>query len=191
MEADAVLIATERLLLRPISRADNEAVFAYRSDGEANQFQGFVPTSLAEVDAFIARNPAELNLPESWFQLVMVEQASKQVIGDVGIHFLGADGFQCELGCTLSRFYQGKGLATEAMRGTIHYLFTELKKHRIIGSVDPQNVASIQLLERLGFRKEAHFKESLMVKGAWVDDVIYALLRKEWKGEEELPSSPS
>ncbi len=36
-------------------------------------------------------------------------------------------------------------------------------------------------MERLKFRKEAHFKESLYFRDAWVDDVIYAILQKEWK----------
>jgi len=37
------------------------------------------------------------------------------------------------------------------------------------------------LVERLGFRKEAHFVESLFFHGKWVDDLVYAILAKEWK----------
>ena len=132
------------------------------------------------MDEFIAKNPTEFNQPESWFQLVIIEKESGEIIGDVGVHFIGEDGFQCELGCTVSKKQQGKGFATEAMKITIDYLFNSLNKHRIIGSVDPENVSSIRLLERLSFRKEAHFKESLWVDEKWVDDVIYGLLKKEW-----------
>ncbi len=57
---------------------------------------------------------------------------------------------------------------------------TSINKHRIIASIDPINIASIKLIERLGFRKEAHFIESLFFHGQWVDDLIYALLEKEW-----------
>ncbi|MEO6707560.1 MAG: GNAT family protein, partial [Ginsengibacter sp.] len=133
-----------------------------------------------EVDEFIAKNPAKFNQPESWFQLVIIKKEFNEIIGDVGVHFMGEDGFQCELGCTVSKKQQGKGFATEAMKITIDYLFNSLNKHRIIGSVDPENVGSIRLLERLSFRKEAHFKESLWVDGKWVDDVIYGLLKNEW-----------
>ncbi|MBA3284939.1 MAG: GNAT family N-acetyltransferase, partial [Nitrosopumilus sp.] len=97
------------------------------------------------------------------------------------IHFVGDDGFQCEIGCTLNKKYQGKGFATNAMKITIDYLFHNLNKHRISGSVDPNNSNSIRLLERLNFRKEAHFKESLFVNGEWKDDVIYGILKSEWK----------
>lgn len=176
------MIESETLLLRPIKIEDNKQVFSYRSDSETNKYQGFIPKELKEVDAFILKNPVEFNEPESWFQLVIIEKSSNEIVGDLGIHFIGDDGFQCELGCTLSKKHQGKGYATNAMKLTIDYLFNTLNKHRITGSVDPKNSDSIRLLERLNFRKEAHFKESLLIDGEWVDDIIYGLLRSEWKG---------
>lgn len=175
------MLETKRLLLRPIEAKDSKAVFEYRSDAKENQYQGFIPKDIKEVDAFIARNPKEFNQPESWFQIVVIEKDTRNIIGDIGIHFIGNDGFQCELGCTINKEHQGKGFATEAMECTIDYLFNSLHKHRIIGSVDPENTSSIHLLERLHFRKEAHFKESLFLNEKWVDDVIYGLLNKEWR----------
>lgn len=175
------MIETERVLLRPIESLDNEQVFSYRSDAETNKYQGFVPKELEEVNSFIAKNPAEINQPESWFQFVIIEKKSNTIIGDIGIHFIGDDGFQSELGCTLSKDFHGKGFANEAMKIILNYLFKSLNKHRIICSVDPKNSGSIKLLEKLNFRKEAHFKESLLINGEWTDDIIYALLKHEWK----------
>ncbi len=175
------MLETERLIIRPITTTDNKQIFNYRSDSETNKYQGFVPLVLSEVDKWIKKNPVKINQPESWFQLVIIEKQSNQLIGDVGIHFIGDDGFQCELGCTLSKEQQGKGFATEAMKVTIDYLFNSLNKHRIIGALDPKNNDSIRLLERLNFRKEAHFKESLLIDREWIDDVIYGLLKSEWK----------
>jgi len=40
-------------------------------------------------------------------------------------------------------------------------------------------------MERLGTRREAHLRESHIIKGAWRDEVIYAILAKEWKGRED------
>ena len=177
------MIETERIKLRPIEPKDSEQIFIYRSDPETNKYQGFIPKELNEVEEFIARNPAEFNQPESWFQLVIINKESNEIIGDIGVHFIGTNGFQCELGCTLSKKHQGKGFATVAMKITIDYLFNSLNKHRLIGSVDPKNMSSIRLLERLSFRKEAHFKESLLVDGKWVDDMIYGLLKNEWNAK--------
>ena len=176
------MITSPRLLLRPIQPSDAPALFAYRSDAETNQYQGWVPSELSDAEAFIARNPTAFNQPDTWFQLAIELQGTNTMIGDIGIHFI--DDEQCELGVTLSKKHHGKGYANEAMQATITHLFGVLNKHRITGSVDPRNAASMNLLEALGFRKEAHFKQSLFFKGEWVDDVVYGLLNSEWKARQ-------
>ncbi|HBW80221.1 MAG TPA: GNAT family N-acetyltransferase, partial [Sphingobacterium sp.] len=67
-------IESERLAIRPIMPEDSRAIFGYRSDKETNKYQGWIPDSLAEFDAFIAKNPGTFNQPESWVQLVMTDE---------------------------------------------------------------------------------------------------------------------
>lgn len=174
-----MILETQRLIIRAISAEDKNAVYSYRSNTEINQYLSFVPESLENVAAFIAKNPKEFNLPETWFQLVLTLKNTNEVIGDVGVHFFGAENKQIELGYTLNSMYQNKGFATEALVKVIDFLFTDLKKHRIVLSIDPENKASIQLAERLTFRKEGHFVKSLFFKNQWVDDVVYALLKED------------
>ena len=176
------MIETHRTILRPVQPEDNQAVYSYRSDSETNKYQGWIPQTINEVDEFIAGNPDTFNQSGTWFQLVIVEKESGSVIGDMGIHFI--DDHQVALGCTLCKNKQGKGIATESMTAILTYLFRNLKKHRATTSIDPSNTPSIALVKRLGFRKEAHFKDSLLVKGKWVDDVIYALLQSEWNEKQ-------
>lgn len=166
---------TERLELRPIDINDTESIFEYRSDSVANMYQGWIPQNISDVEEFIGKISPIPNLPDSWFQLVIIENETKRIIGDIGIHFLDSENKQVEIGCTLSKDYQGKGYATEALRVVIDYLSNDLKKHRIIASIDPDNSSSIRLVERLGFRKEAHFVKSLYLNGKWVDDLVFAL----------------
>lgn len=172
------MIETTRTILRPFAASDNESLFRYRSDAETNRYQGWIPKSIEEVDEFIRKIPVEFNKPETWFQLAIEVKEGNKLIGDVGIHFI--DDHQCELGVTLIKDTHGKGLATEVLKAVIEYLFIKLHKHRITASIDPENTASIKLVERLGFRKEAHFKQSLLIDGHWIDDIIYAILSSEW-----------
>jgi len=58
--------------------------------------------------------------------------------------------------------------------------FDELGLHRIIGRCDARNTASARLMERLGMRQEAHFRENERFKGEWGDELIYAMLAREW-----------
>lgn len=173
-------IYTERLIIREMTPEDEEAIFGYRSDAETNRFQSWIPENSGEVEQFIKNHTKDFNVPGTWFQLLIADQDSGSVIGDIGVHFIGPGGQQAELGITVAKDHHGKGYASEALGGIIGYLFTELGKHRIIASVDPRNTASMKLMEHIGFRKEGHFVKSLFWKNEWVDDVIYALLQDEW-----------
>ena len=130
---------------------------------------------------FIAENIAQTpNIPDTWYQLGIVKKDTNELIGDIGIHFIGYENNQVEIGYTLDPEYQRKGYATEVVKSLIDYLFFTLKKHRVSASLDPVNVKSIALLERVGMRKEALFKKSLWIKGQWEDDLIYGILEEEW-----------
>lgn len=174
---------TERLFIRPVRMDDKDSLFRYRSDPDTNQYLSLIPQSVDDVAVFIGKSATDIDIPGTWFQFVLIEQASGMLIGDIGIHFLDTDpeNRQAEIGYTLDKEYRGNGYATEALKTIIDYLFNTLNKHRIIASIDPINTASIKLVERLGFRREAHFVESIFFHGKWVDDLIYAVLAKEWK----------
>ena len=173
-----VRLTTERLTIRPVEVSDAINIFDYRSDSETNKYQGWIPETINDVHTFISKISSEINIADTWYQFVIEETENSKIIGDLGIHFI--EDQQAEVGCTLSKEYHGKGYATEALKSVINYLFSQLNKHRIIASIDPDNISSIGLVERLGFRKEAHFKESLFLNGEWVDDIVYAILQKEW-----------
>ena len=154
-----MILETKRLKIRPVEWTDSKALFEYRSDKEVNQFQGFVPSSEAEMLSFIQKVNPEINQVGTWFQFVIILENQNEIIGDIGIHFLVEAQDQIEFGITINKEYQQKGFATEAAACVFHYLFNELKKHRIIASVDPRNTSSIKLFEKLNMRKEAHFKK--------------------------------
>uniref|UniRef100_UPI0032177214 GNAT family N-acetyltransferase n=1 Tax=uncultured Draconibacterium sp. TaxID=1573823 RepID=UPI0032177214 len=174
-------LETKRLILRPVNLDDKNELFEYRSDAETNKYQGWIPETIEDVETFISKISKQINVPETWFQFIILEKETQKMVGDLGIHFLGNENQQAEIGCTLNKDFQNKGFATEAVKRVIDYLFNDLHKHRIITSIDPNNVSSVRLVERIGFRKEAHFVESLFINGKWVDDLIYAMIEKDWK----------
>jgi RimJ/RimL family protein N-acetyltransferase len=108
--------------------------------------------------------------------------ATGELIGDLGVHLLA--GGQVEIGFTIAPVHQRQGFGTLAVRALLDDLFTVRKKHRVFASVDPRNIPSIAVLSRIGMRQEAHFRQSLLWRGEWVDDVVFALLRSEWDAKE-------
>jgi len=178
---DCMQISSDRLLLRPIQIEDADSIFLYRSDSQVNQYQGWIPKTIFDVHDFIIKKVStEINRQGTWFQFVIIKKDDNKLIGDIGVHFLASDASQVEMGCTLYREYHGNGFAFEAVKATINYLFDELDKRRIIASIDSRNQPSIRLIERLGFRKKAHLKESPAPTSECADDLIYAILKDEW-----------
>jgi len=175
-------ITTDRLTLRVLDPADAEAVFAYRAEAEVSRYQSWVPASVAEIRTFIAGLAGiGPDTPGRWFQLGIVLRASGELIGDCGIHVSAREPREAEVGITVAPAFQRRGLASEALRALLGFLFDGLGKHRVYGSVDPRNAASLAMLERVGMRREAHFVESLWFKGEWADDVVCAMLEREWR----------
>lgn len=173
-------LSTPRLILRSVQKTDAPAIFAYRQDETMNQYQGWIPKTLEETEDFLANSTnREINVPGSWHQLVLIDPRTNSVIGDVGMHFIDSTE-NVEIGCTLDKQFQGQGYAHEALKEVINYLFISLNKHKVKGSIDPRNISSMHMLEKLGFQKEAHVKEAFILRGEYVDDAIYGLLQEEW-----------
>ncbi len=175
-------INTKRLTLRRLVPEDAQSVFSYRSDPNVAQFQNWKPKTLSETKIFLEQlAQVKPDTAGTWLQLAIENRADKTLIGDCGIGFQEGDSFQAELGMTLSSTRQGEGYAAEALQAVIRYLFETLGKHRLFASIDPRNKSAEKLMNRVGFRLEAHFHQSLLIDGEWVDDMIFAMLASEWK----------
>ena len=171
-----MLLHTQRLELQVLNMSHAEQMYAYRSDADTNRFQGWIPHSLEEVQAFIKKQPKTFNLPDTWFQMGIFLRTENRLIGDLGIHFVSQE--KLELGITIAKDYQQQGFAREAFGAIIDFAFTEVGKKSIHASIDPENIASRQLLLSLGFQKAGYAAKSLFLRGKWRDDEQYTLLFK-------------
>ncbi|WP_017733218.1 GNAT family N-acetyltransferase [Nafulsella turpanensis] len=180
-KTEPIRIGTERLLLSPLQIADSQALLAYRSNPAVGGFLTWKPKNLEEVEEYIrTANSITPNTPETWYQLGIRLKDSGLLIGDMGVHFFGPQNQQTELGYAIALEHQRKGYASEAIKAVIDFLFGIYRKHRITASADPGNKASIQLLQKLGMRQEAHHIKSFWIDGEWTDDIVFAILREEW-----------
>jgi RimJ/RimL family protein N-acetyltransferase len=182
METMTLPIETKRLLLRKYEDGDVEDIVEY---------------SLA-ADFWLARNldwePTEEGVkayyeprrdiyPESyprWLDLVIELKAESKVVGDVGIGITNKEQGQAQIGWLLAGQYQGQGIATEAVKALVTFGFGPMGLHRIYARPGSSNIRSWGLAERIGMRREVHFKQSHKVKGEWDDEFIYAVLADEW-----------
>lgn len=83
------------------------------------------------------------------------------------------------LGYWMGQRYSGKGYMSRAVRATVTFAFATLRLHRIEAACLPHNDASVQLLERIGFKREGYARSYLRINGIWQDHVLYALLETD------------
>lgn len=107
------------------------------------------------------------------------------IVGGMALSQIFRKGFQnAYLGYYLAEKYTGKGYMTEAVNLILRFAFKELKLHRIEANVQPENKASIAVLQRCGFTREGFSRKYLKVGGRWRDHERFAIIVEDWKNKK-------
>lgn len=174
-------IKTERLTLRPFQKTDIEDVHAYRCLPEVSRFLYDAPLDRAGTAEKLAKWAPMDELTEQGQLLVLAVVLDGTVIGEVDIKWLSEEHRQGELGYIFNPRFHGKGYAREASEVMLEIGFEDLGLHRMIAECDARNEPSWRLMERLGMRREAHYRENEFFKGEWADCLVYAMLSEEYR----------
>lgn len=81
------------------------------------------------------------------------------------------------LGYWMGVHYAGKGLMASSVRAVIEYSFDTLRLNRLEATCLPHNVASIRLLEKVGFTREGYARRYLRIDGRWQDHLLFGIVR--------------
>nr|BFE49942.1 GNAT family protein [Saccharothrix mutabilis subsp. capreolus] len=174
-------IRTERLTLRPFTPDDHADLHAYQSRPDVVRYlYGEARTPEETTDNL------KLKMSVTWPEkegehvaLAVVHEG--RVIGETVLKYLSQAHRQGEIGYIFHPDHHGRGFATEASRAMLELGFVNLGLHRIVASCDANNDRSWQVMERLGMRREAHFRHNEIFKGAWGEELVYAILEDEWR----------
>ena len=175
-------IVTERLLLRPYERRDVDDLLDIQSRPEVMRYLYDEVRTREEVEELIEKRTTQtsLQVDDDGLVLAAERQEDGRVIGDVSLTLRSAFHRQGEIGFVFHPDAQGQGYAREAAAALLHVAFAELGLHRVYGRLDLRNEASAGLLRRLGMRQEAHLVENEIFKGEWSDELVFAILQREW-----------
>ena len=168
-------IETERLILRPFRESDYDDLYEFLSQLRDDEFEGYPGITYEN-----GREHLKYRLHSTEFFAMELKDSGK-VIGNV---FCGNRDFQAkEVGYIVNRSYQKKGYAREALSAVIENAFKE-GAHRVYAECDPRNTASWRLLERVGLRREAYFRQNIYFRKdengipIWKDTYVYAALEE-------------
>lgn len=155
---------------------DSPQLFAYRSLPEVYNFQTWAPETPGEAEQFVENYTLTLPLITGrWQQLGIFLRSHGNLIGDCGFCLTAEN--QAKIGYTIAPDFQRQGIATEVVNGLVQYLFQETTIHKIIALSDPENIGSIRVLQRTGFKQTDLLHNSIMIRGEWKDDAVYTISR--------------
>ncbi|MEZ5008409.1 MAG: GNAT family protein [Chitinophagales bacterium] len=169
-------LTTERLSLRKINKGDINEIYTLRSDENILKYIAQAKAkSIEDAEKFITmiNNGIEDN---KWLFWGITLEESADIIGTICIWNIQKENFRAEIGYSMLTQFQGKGYMTEAIKKIIDFSFSNLKMHSLEAHVHPNNLASIQVLKKNGFIKEAHLKDNIFFEGKFMDTSIYSLI---------------
>ena len=173
-------LITARLQLRGITKADSDDLFPMYSDMKTLEYWGRDPVqSPDEAWKEIQKSMKHVESGSAILWGIALSQ-SNQLIGTCTIFNINKQNRNGEIGYILNRDHWGNGLMTEAISCVLAYAFDKLNLHRLEADTDPKNLASLALLEKLGFQREGYFRERWYVHGKWHDSVMLGLLKSEY-----------
>jgi ribosomal-protein-alanine N-acetyltransferase len=173
------VIHTERLVLREITEDDLPEIFYQRSDSQMMKYVDRVPArSLEDAAEFLGKIKTFQSTNEGITWGITLKNEPR-LIGNMGIWRIEKEHHRAEIGYALHLSHQSKGYASEALKAILHYGFHTMQLHSMEANVNPGNAASIKLLERNNFVREAYFKENYFFDGKYLDSAIYSLISLE------------
>ncbi|MGH3733278.1 MAG: GNAT family N-acetyltransferase [Acidimicrobiales bacterium] len=181
-------IGTQRLILRRFERRDLADLAAIFQDESVNRYLYSDPRTREQtLEALEKRLAADQAAGSDNVLNVAVElRESQRVIGDFMLHWHDNEHRQGEIGGSLHPAYHGMGFATEIYAALLEIAFNQYELHRVLGRCDARNAASIRSLEKAGLHQEAHFVENEYVKGEWTDEIVLAVLRRDWISTKDI-----
>ncbi len=176
-------LETERLVLRDFVIEDWPTVLAYQRDPRYNRYypDRWVDRSDDEVRAFVQRLiDCQHESPRRTFQLAITLPETGAVIGNCGVRRKPGTEWDAEIGYELNPEHWGRGYATEVARTMVAFGFDELGLHRVSARCIADNLASANVLRKVGMRLEGRIREHEHFQGRWWDSLDFGLLEAEW-----------
>jgi ribosomal-protein-alanine N-acetyltransferase len=142
-------------------------------------FAGYASTTAT--DQAYAAYLRQAGQPSSACRLIQ-RRADGALVGAINLTAIIRGSFQSGyLGYYIGASYAGQGYMTEALQLMLRLAFRQLRLHRLEANIQPDNQASLRLVQRAGFQREGYSLRYLKVGGRWRDHERWALLAESWR----------
>ena len=173
------IIETERLVLRPVTLDDAEAMFEYASDKETTRYTFPTNQSLEETK----NNIAQFYLANPLGRWGIELKSSGEFIGTIDLHKMDTVLKKAAIGYIIQKKYWNQGLTTEANRAVIELAFEKIGMNKLDAFHDKDNPASGKVMEKSGMRfshEEPYARMDQHEEGRIVTRVHYILTKEDY-----------
>ncbi|GIP24665.1 GNAT family N-acetyltransferase [Paenibacillus sp. J22TS3] len=171
-------IQGEKLLLIPVSDAHLDFVCQLECDANLWSFEESIKTDIDEVrEEYLERMGEDCSYD---FVITLASDSTRTPIGIAQLWSYVEHRNSWELGFAVLPGYSGRGYGKEAAGLLLKFAFEELNAHKVVGMCNCNNTPSAVLMERIGMRREAVFKDEYLWHGDWTDQYFYSILDKEF-----------
>ncbi|MBL8965499.1 MAG: GNAT family N-acetyltransferase [Spirochaetaceae bacterium] len=179
---DKLRLETSRLVLRAFRPEDGDGLFEYLSLPETYLYEPGEPLSRREAAASAAERAGD----ERFLAVESKEEGS--LVGHLYFSRMEpAEFLAWELGFIFNPRCHNRGFCTEASGKILEHAFSDLGAHRVNAYCNPRNIASWRVLEKLGMRREGHFRQKAFFRRdadgrpLWHDCFAFGIVEDEWK----------
>jgi RimJ/RimL family protein N-acetyltransferase len=161
-----IIFKSNRLYVRYFKVSDLETIYKYRNDIRCSKYQTWSDTSLDELKAFIYEL-RDKKIGKDWIQLAIIRSEDDLHTGDIYLNF---DESSISIGYTIDADFHRQGYGYEILVELLKYLKANFKQKSILAKVFIPNIASINLLHKLKFKRVGTIKKD--------DTFIFEYLQK-------------
>ena len=176
----APIAVTNHLLIRRLTLADAEDMYAYASRQEVTQYLLWSPHPDREFTHQYLKYILSEYKKGNFYDYAIEYRGENRMIGTVGFTEIDRANHKCEIGYVINPDYRGKGIATEALWALIEYAFEKMDMERVEAHYMVGNDASLRVMEKCHMKREGVFRCFLLVKDLYRDVGVCAILKSEY-----------
>jgi ribosomal-protein-alanine N-acetyltransferase len=165
----------------PYEKEFLERLFKWRSQPASVRHNPFMVSSIEEYAKRCESDAFDIAQYKSVPRFRWYIEADGELCGFVSLKEINLMMMTAEIGYAVNEGMHSRGIATAAIRKALDLIFEKTELRKIIAIVHDENLASIRVLEKLGFLKEGLLREHFIINGKPVNEIAFGLLRREWR----------
>jgi len=179
-------LESDRVILRKYQTGDGQALLELLNRNNNREFlkdemqEAEQIKDVADADAHLQSLEADFLACNRFVMGIWLKEEGI-FIGEIWIEPKSPQIPSYEIGYYIDHGYTRKGLATEAAKTAIDFIFEELAAHKIVITTKDYNIPSFKVAEKLQFKREAHFRENQKENNKRFGQYFYGLLRSEYQ----------